>query len=403
MIAPTSFFADYGCHVRILEEIRALQRRGHRVRLCTYHNGEDVQGIDIRRTVDVPWRKRPVVGSSRHKMYLDVGLFFEVARQAVSFRPDIIHAHLHEGALIGSVIGRALRKPVVFDYQGSLTEEMLDHKFLRRGGLRHRLFRRLERFIDGLPSVIVPSGPAARAFLLKRGVDPERVQLVEDAVDVAHLDPELQLAGRAQMRHALGIPNGAPTVVYLGLLADYQGIPLLIDAARRLLERRPDAYVVIAGFPGVDHYSALAAGMPVDGHVLFPGRIPYADAPALLAVGDVAVAPKLSMTEGNGKVINYMAMGLPVVAIDTPANRTMLGDLGRFVAPDDPESFAQQIECAFDEPAHVREELRARVLARYSWDQQVYSLEEIYGELLGLEPAIENTPKSSEATVSSDG
>jgi hypothetical protein len=95
MIAPTSFFADYGCHVRILEEVRALQRRGHRVRLCTYHNGEDIPGIDIRRTVDIPWRKRPVVGSSRHKMYLDVGLFFEVLRQAVAFRPDIIHAHLH--------------------------------------------------------------------------------------------------------------------------------------------------------------------------------------------------------------------------------------------------------------------------------------------------------------------
>ena len=31
MVAPTSFFADYGCHVRILEEARVLQRRGHTV------------------------------------------------------------------------------------------------------------------------------------------------------------------------------------------------------------------------------------------------------------------------------------------------------------------------------------------------------------------------------------
>jgi glycosyltransferase involved in cell wall biosynthesis len=279
---------------------------------------------------------------------------------------------------------------------------MLDHGFLRRGGLRHRGFRWLERLIDRLPSVIVPSGPAARAFLLKRGTDPDKVRLVEDAVDIAHLQPERHTIDRTVVRHALGIPDNAPVVVYLGLLADYQGIPLLIDAVRHLLCRRPDAYAVIAGFPGVDYYSAMAADMPVAGHVLFPGRIPYSDAPALLAAGDVAVAPKLSMTEGNGKILNYMAMELPVVAINTPANRAMLGDQGRFVAPDDPAAFAEQIECAFDEPAHVREALRARVLARYSWDQQVCSLEEIYAELLGLDPAIANTRQSREATIGSD-
>src|SRR4051812_7270617 len=72
MVAPTSFFADYGCHVRILEEVRALQARGHRVRVCTYHNGADVAGVNIRRSVDVPWLRRAEVGSSRHKAYLDV-------------------------------------------------------------------------------------------------------------------------------------------------------------------------------------------------------------------------------------------------------------------------------------------------------------------------------------------
>ena len=46
-IAPTSFFADYGCHVRILEEARALQRRGHRVTVCTYHSGRDPEGITV--------------------------------------------------------------------------------------------------------------------------------------------------------------------------------------------------------------------------------------------------------------------------------------------------------------------------------------------------------------------
>ena len=39
MIAPTSFFADYGCHVRIYEEVRILQQLGHQVTVVTYRTG----------------------------------------------------------------------------------------------------------------------------------------------------------------------------------------------------------------------------------------------------------------------------------------------------------------------------------------------------------------------------
>jgi len=378
MIAPTSFFADYGCHVRILEEIRALTRRGHVIRVVTYHNGESPPGIDVRRTPDIPWRKREIVGSSRHKLYLDVMLFFVALWNALRFRPDIIHAHLHEGALIGGVIGRALRRPVVFDYQGSLTEEMLDHHFIPRGGLRERLMRRIERVIDRLPQVIVPSGSAAEQFLKKRGGRPRRVEVIADAVDPERFDPERVREAAAETRRRLGIPADAPVVVYLGLLAEYQGTPLLLEAAGMLLARRPELYFIIAGYPGADAYAAQAAALGVNGHVLFPGRIPYEDAPALLAAGNVAVAPKHSRTEGNGKLFNYMAMELPTAAIDTSANRRILGDLGHYAAPHDATDLAAAIAAAFNDTAVERGALRHRVVSDYSWSRQAQRLEAIY-------------------------
>lgn len=389
MVAPTSFFADYGCHVRILEEARALQARGHRIRICTYHNGDDLNELDIRRSIGVPWLRRAEVGSSRHKAYLDIALFMTTIRQALRFRPDVIHGHLHEGALIGGAVARLLRKPLIFDYQGSLTEEMLDHGFIRRRGLRERFFRRLERRIDHMPNRIIPSGVAAERFLLRSGVEPARVSLISDAVDTSRFEPEEHTAAGAAVRERLGIPKDVPVVVYLGLLAEYQGTPLLIDAIRLLLERRPDIYAVVAGYPGVDRFARMARDMPVDGHVLFPGRVPYADAPALLAAGDVAVAPKRSTTEGNGKLYNYMAMALPVVATDTITNRAILGELGHLVPPGRPDLLSAAIETALGDPPAERRALRDRVVAQFSWHERVLELERVYDQVLGYvtEPA----------------
>jgi glycosyltransferase involved in cell wall biosynthesis len=126
--------------------------------------------------------------------------------------------------------------------------------------------------------------------------------------------------------------------------------------------------------------------MPLAQRVLFPGRIAYQDAPGLLVVGDVAVAPKLSTTEGNGKLFNYMAMRLPVVATDTPINRSILGELGHLVPLDRPDLLADAIERAFDDSDGERSALRRRVIDCYSWEQRVTELERVYLQVLGGTP-----------------
>lgn len=104
-IAPTSFFADYGCHVRILEEIRALARRGHHTTLCTYHTGRTPADIDVVRMPRVPWASSIRIGSSMHKLYFD--LLLGVRSLVASMGPvDVVHAHLHEGEAIGLVVSK---------------------------------------------------------------------------------------------------------------------------------------------------------------------------------------------------------------------------------------------------------------------------------------------------------
>jgi glycosyltransferase involved in cell wall biosynthesis len=384
-IAPTSFFADYGCHVRIYEEVRTLQDRGHEITICTYHTGNNVPGMTIRRSLDVPWRKGVQVGSSRHKLYFDAMLALTVLRAALRTRPHLIHAHLHEGALLGWPVRQLLGIPLVFDYQGSLTSEMVDHHFLNPNGPIYPWARRLERTINGLPDAIITSSENAAAVLRDTfGLPAARVVPITDAVNTAMFAPPATPAAReaaAARKALLGIPAEAPVVVYLGLLAPYQGTDLLLEAARRVLAERPDIYFVVMGYPGVESYSRLAAEMGLADRVLFPGRIPYPDAPGWLAVGDVAVAPKLSATEGAGKIGNYMALGLPTVTFDTPISREFLGDLGVYAERGNPVALADGLlhllGDAVDRRA-VGAALRERAIRHYSWPAAARRIEDVY-------------------------
>jgi glycosyltransferase involved in cell wall biosynthesis len=175
-------------------------------------------------------------------------------------------------------------------------------------------------------------------------------------------------------------------VVYLGLLAEYQGISHLLEAARHVLAVEPDVHFLLLGYPGQERYRARAEALGIAARVRLPGRVPYEQAPDYLALGDVAVAPKLSATEGNGKVLNYMAMALPVVAFATPVNRELLGDLGLYAPPAAAAALADRLLEVLRAPAAARARglaLRARAAHLFSWEASAARLEQVYRRVLG--------------------
>ena len=387
MIAPTSFFASYGCHVRILEEARILQRMGHRVTIATYHNGQDVAGLDIERTLPIPWRSDYEVGSSRHKIGFDVLLGIKCATFTWR-RPDVIHAHLHEGVLIGYPLGLLWGVPLVFDFQGSMTSEMLDHRFLNRGGILFKPWRRLERLLTSLPKAIITSSHNAAQLLTESfECDPAIVTPIPDCVNADTFSPSLSPEEVAELKSRWEIPPSRRVVAYLGLLAEHQGTSLLLEAAASIIKRRPDTHFLIMGYPGVEHYRVLAQRLGLGDHVTFTGRVAYPDdAARYLSMGDVAVAPKISATEGSGKLLNYMAMAMPVVAFDTPVSREYLGTDGVYASCGDVAELAEALCTLLDDPVRARqlgENLRRRSIAKYSWEWAGRQIVRIYDEVRG--------------------
>jgi len=339
MIAPTPYFADRGCHVRIYEEARALTNLGHEVCIVTYHLGRDMPGVRVVRTPHVPWYKKLEAGPSWHKPYLDILLLWKTLAEVRSFRPHLIHAHLHEGALIGSVIKRLLHIPLLLDYQGSLSGESLNHGFYRETSLLMKLFKGLELFIDRRADQIITSSEIGRQELIHDcGIASEKVTSLIDGVDTEIFRPY----SRSEARRELGIPDNVKLVVYLGLFNRYQGVDLLLDVISLVKAEAPDIRFLLMGFPD-DKYRRKAVEMGIDDVIKFTGRVRYDQAPLYLSAGDLAVSPKLAKTEANGKLFNYMACGLPTVVFDNQVNREILGDDGIYVEHGNTSSLAKSI------------------------------------------------------------
>ncbi len=389
VIAPTSFFRDTGCHVRILEEARLVTRLGHQVEIATYRNGDDVADLTIHRTLPIPWRQHYEVGSSRHKIAFDFLLGLTVLRLLLTRRFDVIHAHLHEGGLIGIVLGWLFRVPVLCDLQGSLTDEMVDHGFLRR---RHWLFRfmlRVECWIDQhARRVVASTHHFARMLAEEFGCPPERIQVLSDFVDTDVFDPRA-VTGTDGLRQQLGLAQDATVIVYLGLLSHYQGTDLLLQAMSHVLTEMPQCHLLLMGYPFQQEYQAKAEDLGVAHAVTLTGRIPYVEAPRYLALGDVAVAPKISRTEGLGKLLNYMAMGLPTVVFDLPVARSYLGELGVYADTVDAWSLAQSLLQLVqqgrerpEEQNYARTQLRQRARDRFAWEPVGETLHQLYTDLV---------------------
>jgi len=385
VIAPTPFFGDRGCHVRIYEEVHGLQQRGIQVLVATYGTGADVPGIRTRRAPSPPGLRAPTLGPSYVRPLLDTLLLATTARAARQFRPQLIHAHLHEGIGIGIVVRRFWGAPLVADLQGSLQAELVDHRFVKPLGVTARAIGGVERWLVRQPDAILVSATAAIPHLAAQGVDRARIISMPDGADLRAfrpLPPDAELVARLGLR-------GKRVIVFLGVLTPYQGVDALIEAVPRVVASVPDAHFLIMGYPHEDRYRAVVTRRGLAGHVTLPGRVPYADAARWLGLGMVAVSAKTSLTESNGKLLNYMACGLPVVATDTPVNRELLGEGGVYAAVGNVAALADRLVELLSAPQRARTlglALRQRAEAKFGWPALTDRLVRVYERVLAAEP-----------------
>jgi len=103
-IAPTPFFSDRGCHIRIEGIVRCLSQLGYNNTVCTYHHGREVDSVKTKRIKAIANYTQTAAGPSKYKLLADWRLLVLCIKEYHRLKPDVIHAHLHEGLLIGLIV-----------------------------------------------------------------------------------------------------------------------------------------------------------------------------------------------------------------------------------------------------------------------------------------------------------
>jgi len=249
----------------------------------------------------------------------------------------------------------------------------------RAAGPVRRFYAGVERFIASRADHVVSVSEADRRFGVEhRLFPPGRTSTIPNGVEVN---------GRGSAAPAPFTRPGPVRAVTVGRLVPQKGIPILLEAAARVLAEQPEMeFTVFGDGPDRAALERQAARLGIDGSVRFAGTVP--DVAGQLASFDLFVLP--SLWEGMSiALLEAMAGARPVLATATSGSAELVidGETGRLVPPGDAGALADGILSLLADPVAAREMAargQDRVRRNYGLSRMVESTVELYRSLLSV-------------------
>jgi glycosyltransferase involved in cell wall biosynthesis len=237
----------------------------------------------------------------------------------------------------------------------------------------------LERMTFRFADVSIATNESYRRIALERGgMDPDKVFVVRSGPSLERM--KVVPPAKKQRRFLVG---------YVGVMGKQEGIDLLLQSVAHVLKTRDDVhFAVVGGGTSLDEMKALARELGVAEYVTFTGRVPDAELLATLNAADVCVNPDVANEMNDistmNKIMEYMALGKPIVQFDLTEGRYSAQEASLYARRNDPADFARKIIELLDDPARrecMGEYGRRRVLDTLEWRHEVPRLLAAYEAL----------------------
>jgi glycosyltransferase involved in cell wall biosynthesis len=183
----------------------------------------------------------------------------------------------------------------------------------------------------------------------------------------------------------LASPSSTSEILYAGRLSAEKGVDVLLDAFARVVARRPDARLIVAG-DGPDRQALQARAAHTRG-VEFTGVLERPELEARMGRARAVAVPSLGAEGGPGIVVEAALAGRPTIVSDVPgaADLVVRHANGVVVRPGDVTALADAIEQVLDDPAaadRLGAAGRIAALARYAPDAAVGAVRAAYQDAI---------------------
>jgi glycosyltransferase involved in cell wall biosynthesis len=377
------FPSPKGASTHIAYFLRGLAGAGYDVTLITPGDGmlpaeDDFEGVRLLRIAPV----------SQTHFLSRATAFGEAVLEHLAHTPTYDIAHFRS---IWSGFHLAQARHVhgfktLFEVNGLPSVELKYHyPGLRESGLLAKI-REQELATLSLSDAIVCPSEVTRAYLASLDVPAHRITVIPNGVSPNDF-PVMPLPDD---------DSRPPVILYIGTLADWQGLEILIHAMPHILAVRPVCLRVVGR--GRSRQRKMLAKkirkLGIENHVSLEAAVPHHLVPELIAQADVCVAP-LSLNDRNVtqgccpiKVIEYMAAGRPIVAANLPVVRELVReDVDALLfTPDDPEDLAHQTLAILNNrglAARLAQSASQRARDQLTWHTAQKKLLKVYAQLLG--------------------
>jgi len=186
-----------------------------------------------------------------------------------------------------------------------------------------------------------------------------------------------------------------PTLIYIGTLADWQGLEVVIKALPKILEQQTVRLHIVGRGRSRQRkvLSKHIRKLGVEGSVLVQSAVPHHEVPALIAESDICVAPlglnDRNVTQGACpiKVLEYMASSRPLIASNMPIVCELVREDvdGLLFSPNDPEDLARKVLLLLNDlelSKRLAESAAERALTKFTWHESQKKLVKVYEKLL---------------------
>ena len=233
-------------------------------------------------------------------------------------------------------------------------------------------------------AIICPSN-VTRDYIASLGLSRKLITVIPNGVSPSEFSPSPLPPREGRI----------PTLLYIGTLADWQGLEVVIKALPKILEQQAIRLHIVGRGRSRQRkiLSKHIRKLGVEGSVLVQSAVPHHEVPALIAESDICVAPlglnDRNVTQGACpiKVLEYMASSRPLIASNMPIVRELVREDvdGLLFSPNDPEDLANKVLMLLNDvelSKRLADSATERALTKFTWHESQKKLVKVYEKLV---------------------